>query len=422
MPEPLASDPLLLVLRFAAALGLGVLIGLERERTQPETRFAGVRTFGLISLAGAMAAHLDTALARPWLGLALFAAVAALVVVSAVTTARQGDIGITTEVSALLAFLLGFLCVAGDLTLAAGLAVASGGVLALKEWLHALARRIESEDVSATLKFAIVTVIILPLVPNQTYGPAPLDVINPYVIWWMVVLISGLNFASYILVKVVGAEHGIGLTGLLGGLVSSTAVSLGFAQRSRTHPAQAPALALGILLAWTVMFVRVVLLVAVIAPALARELALPLGALGALSFAIMLVLHRRRGAGERASVSAGSNPFELGAAIRFGLLFGVVTFAAKAAQLYLGDAGLYLAGALAGLTDVDAIVLSMAQLAQREPASAAVAARTVVIAVLANTLVKGGMAIVLGSAALRAAMLPITGVLLAAGAVAAALL
>jgi uncharacterized membrane protein (DUF4010 family) len=223
-------------------------------------------------------------------------------------------------------------------------------------------------------------------------------------------------------VKVVGAEHGIGLTGLLGGLVSSTAVSLGFAQRSRTHPAQAPALALGILLAWTVMFLRVVLLVAVIAPALARELALALGALGALSFAIMLVLHRRRGASERASVSAGSNPFELGAAIRFGLLFGVVTFAAKAAQVYLGDAGLYLAGALAGLTDVDAIVLSMAQLAQREPASAAVAARTVVIAVLANTLVKGGMAVVLGGAALRAVMLPITGVLLAVGAVAAALL
>ena len=242
-----------------------------------------MRTFGLIALAGAMAAYVDAALARPALALALFAAVAALVVVSAVVTARQGDIGITTEVSALLAFLLGFLCVSGDVTLAAGLAVASGGVLALKQWLHNLARHIQSEDVEATLKFAIVTVIILPLVPNETYGPAPLDVINPYKIWWMVVLISGLNFASYILVKIVGAEHGIGLTGLLGGLVSSTAVSLGFAQRSRTQPEQAPALALGILLAWTVMFFRVVLLVAVIAPALARGLALGVGALGALS-------------------------------------------------------------------------------------------------------------------------------------------
>jgi uncharacterized membrane protein (DUF4010 family) len=419
-----AADPLTLALRFAAALGLGVLIGLERERSQPDTRFAGVRTFGLISLAGAMAAYFDGFLDQRALAVALFAAVAALVVVSAVTTARQGDIGITTEVSALLAFLLGFLCVSGNVTLAAGLAVASGGVLSLKQWLHGLARRIETEDVEATLKFAIVTVIILPLVPNQTYGPPPLDVINPYQIWWMVVLISGLNFASYILVKVVGAEHGIGLTGLLGGLVSSTAVSLGFAQRSRTQPEQAPALALGVLLAWTVMFFRVVVLVAVLAPGLARRLALQMGALGLLSLAIVLVLRRRLRdvAGERASVSAGANPFELGEAIRFGLLFAVVTFAAKAAQLYLGDAGLYLAGALAGLTDVDAIALSMAQLAQRDPASLATAARTILIAVLANTLVKGGMTIFLGGPALRGVMLPITGVLLAAGAVVAWLL
>jgi uncharacterized membrane protein (DUF4010 family) len=409
---------LILSLRFAAALGLGVLIGLERERSQkPEGGFAGVRTFGLIALAGAMAAYVDGALARPALGLALFAAVAALVVMSAFTSARQGDIGITTEVSALLAFLLGFLCVYGNVTLAAGLAVASGGVLALKQWLHNLARHISSEDVEATLKFAIVTVIILPLVPNQTYGPPPLDVINPYQIWWMVVLISGLNFASYILVKVVGAEHGIGLTGLLGGLVSSTAVSLGFAQRSRSNPEQAPALALGILLAWTIMFFRVVLLVGVVAPALARHLALGLGALGALSLAIVFLLRRQRRPAQRASVSAGTNPFELGQAIRFGLLFGVVTFLAKAAQVALGDAGLYLAGAVAGLTDVDAIALSMAQYVQKDPSGVAVAARTVLIAVLANTFVKGGMATFMGSPALRAVMLPITGVLLAAGAV-----
>jgi len=418
----ISADPLVLALRFAAALGLGVLIGLERERTQPETRFAGVRTFGLISLAGAMGAYVDGALARPALALALFGAVAALVVVSAVVTARQGDIGITTEISALLAFLLGYLCVYGNVTLAAGLGVASGGVLALKEWLHGLARRIETADVSATLKFAIVTVIILPLVPNESFGPAPLDVINPYTIWWMVVLISGLNFASYLLVKVIGAEHGIGLTGLLGGLVSSTAVTLGFAQRSRTQPEQASALALGILLAWTVMFFRVVLLVLVIEPALAGRLALGLGALGTLSLAMVYWLHWQRGSAQRASVSAGGNPFELGAAIRFGLLFGVVTFAAKAAQIYLGDAGLYLAGALAGLTDVDAIALSMAQLAQNEPASQLAAARTILIAVLSNTIVKGGLASVMGGPTLRRAMLPITGALLAAGGVVAWLL
>ena len=410
------ADPLLLALRFAAALALGVLLGLERERTQrPEGGFAGVRTFGLISLAGGLAAYLDVELARPALAIALFAALAALVVVSAVVTARQGDVGITTEVSALVAFLLGFLCVYGNVTLAAALAVASAAVLALKEWLHGLARRIESADVEATLKFAIVTVIILPLVPDHSYGPAPLDVINPYQIWWMVVLISGLNFASYLLVKGVGAEHGIGLTGLLGGLVSSTAVSLGFAQRSRTRPEQGPALALGILVAWTVMFFRVVLLVALIAPALARDVALRVGTLGLLALAIVLVLFRRQRSAERANVAAGANPFELGQAIHFGLLFGVVTFAAKAAQVSFGDAGLYLAGALAGLTDVDAIALSMAQLARSEPTSAAAAGRTIALAVLSNTLVKGAIAVFMGAPALRKRLLPITGALLATG-------
>src|SRR4029453_84348 len=143
----------------------------------------------------------------PWLGLAVFGATAALVVVSYAITAQRGELGVTTEVSALLAFVLGFLCVSGRGTAAAGLAVASGAILALKEWLHRLAGRIESADVEATLKFAIVSVIILPLVPDQNYGPPPLDVINPYKIWLMVVLISGLNFASYLLVKGVGAEQ-----------------------------------------------------------------------------------------------------------------------------------------------------------------------------------------------------------------------
>lgn len=417
------ADPLEAALRFAAALGLGVLLGLERERRKTdEPSFAGVRTFGLLALTGALAAHLEQALGAPWLALVVFAGVAALVSVSYAVTAARGEIGITTEVSALLAFLLGYLCVRGQVPLAAGLAVASGGVLALKEWLHRLAGRIETADVEATLKFAIVSVIILPLVPNENYGPPPLDVVNPYKIWLMVVLISGLNFASYLLVKLLGAEHGIGVTGLLGGLVSSTAVSLGFAERSREQPRLAPHLALGILLAWMVMFVRVVVMVGLVAPALVARLSLAVATLALPCLAFVLVLRRRGQDAETASVAAGENPFELGQAIRFGLAFGVITFAAKAAQVYLGEAGLYLAGAVAGLTDVDAIALSMANLARSDPANASAAARTVVIAVLSNTLVKGGMAMFLGSAELRRAMAPAVAVILAAGAAGAFLL
>jgi uncharacterized membrane protein (DUF4010 family) len=416
------ADPLAIALRFGAALGLGVLLGLERERAKTEASFAGVRTFGLLSLAGGVAAYVGDPLGQAWLALAVFAAVAGLVTVAYAVTAQRGDLGVTTEVSALLAFLLGFLCVRGHVLTAAGLAVASGGVLALKEWLHRLAGRIEPADVEATLKFAIVSVIILPLVPNENFGPPPLDVINPYKIWVMVVLISGLNFASYLLVKVVGAEHGIGLTGLLGGLVSSTAVTLGFAQRSRQEPAQAASLALAILIAWTVMFVRVVLLVAAVSPGMAPRVGLLMAALAVPSLAICFLLWRRQRTADTATVSAGQNPFELGEAIRFGLLFGGITFAAKAAQVYLGEAGLYLAGAIAGLTDVDAIALSMAQLGALDPASVRPATAAIALAVASNTLAKTGMAAFLGAPALRRIILPAAAAILAAGLAAAWLL
>jgi uncharacterized membrane protein (DUF4010 family) len=400
-------DPLILTLRFAAALGLGVLLGLERERTKTQAGFAGVRTLGLLALAGGIAAFIDESLARPWLALGVFAAAAGLVLVSYRVSAERGELGITTEVSALLAFLLGFLCLRGYTMLAAGLAVASGGVLALKDWLHRLSSRIEAADVEATLKFAIVSIIILPLVPDRSFGPPPLDVINPFKIWLMVVLISGLNFSSYLLVKIVGAEHGIGLTGLLGGLVSSTAVTLGFSQRSRQQPQQASPLALGILIAWTVMFARVIVLVAAVDARLVPSLV------------ICWLLWRRQHSPDTALVSAGENPFELGQAIRFGVLFGLISFAAKAAQVYLGDTGLYLAGAIAGLTDVDAIALSMAQLALADPASQASASRTIVIAVASNTLFKAGMVAFLAAPGLRRAIVPATGVILLAAALAA---
>jgi len=409
---PVPVEPLVIALRFAAALGLGVLIGLERERAKAEASFAGVRTFGLIALAGGVAAFLDSVLGRPWIALAVFLAFAGLVIVSYAVTAQRGEIGMTTEISALLAFLLGFLCVGGYVLTAAGLAVASGAVLALKEWLHRLAARIATADIEATLKFAIVSVIILPLVPDKNFGPAPLDVINPYKIWLMVVLISGLNFASYLLVKGVGTEHGIGLTGLLGGLVSSTAVTLGFAQRSRQQPLQVSALALGILVAWTVMFARVVVLVAAVHAELAPRIGLAMAAFGVPSLLICGALWRRQRSADKAAASAGENPFELGEAIRFGLLFGAITFAAKAAQVYLGNAGLYLAGAIAGLTDVDAITLSMAQLARTEVANYGSASLTIVIAVASNTLFKAGMVTFLGGRGLRRIIIPAAGAII----------
>jgi len=338
-----------LALRFGVALGLGLVLGLERERRRDaELLFGGVRTFALIALLGAVGAFMERELNQGWLVLAAFIALSALVVVSYATTAARGELGITTEVTALLAFIAGVLCGWEKVGVASVVTVVCLLLLSLKDLLHGLARRVELADVEATLKFAVISVIILPLLPNETFGPPPLDVINPYKIWLMVVLIAGLNFLGYLLVKVLGNEHGLVLTGILGGLVSSTAVTLSFSQRSRREPAMSSAFVLAIVVAWTIMFLRVVVEVGVINRALAASLALALGCMAAAGLLVSLVLWRRSRARETGVVTAGANPFELSEAIKFGLLFGIVTVVAKAAEAYLGATGLYLAGAVAG--------------------------------------------------------------------------
>jgi uncharacterized membrane protein (DUF4010 family) len=406
--------------QFGAALGLGMLIGLERQRTQDQPgHFAGVRTFALVALLGALSVFVAGLSGLAWITGLVFVALAALVVVAYLVAARAGGTGATTEISLLITFLIGCLCTWGEVAVAGAVGVLTMLLLALKGWLHNLARRIEPSDVEATLKFAIITLIVLPLVPNASFGPAGLEVINPYKTWLMVVLIAGLNFVGYILVKVLGREHGLGITGLLGGLVSSTAVTLGFAQRSRVEPALAPLLVLSILLAWTVMFFRVVVEVAVVNFTLARSLVLGMVLMGAVSLVITLLLRRRNRSEARAEVESGNNPFELGDAIKFGALYAIVIFVASVAQRSFGDTGLYLTGALAGLTDVDAIALSMANLALQDPSSAAPAARTIVIAVISNTLLKCAMVLWLGAPAMRRTMIPITAALALSGIAAA---
>lgn len=423
--EPGELSAFAIAARVATATGLGLVIGLERERSQRDgASFAGARTFAFIALLGAIAAYVQVRHDVAWLVVAAFLGVTALVTVAYVMSSRAGDPGATTEISALFTFLVGALCGWGELGVAAAVGVTALLLLSLKAWSTRVQRGIGEEDVEAAVKFAVITAIILPLLPNQAYGPTDaLQVLNPYKIWLMVVLISGLNFASYILVKVVGQRHGLGLTGVLGGLVSSTAVTLGFAQRSRREPVLGAVLAFGILLAWTVMFVRVVVMVSVVSPALGMRIGAGIGLMAAASLILCAWLWwRHRGTQDTDEVKSGQNPFDLSEAMKFGALFGIVTFVAKAAQVFFGDTGLYIAGGLAGLTDVDAISLSMANLANTTPTDLGPAARTVLIAVMSNTLVKGGMAVFLGSAAMRRLMLPFTLFFLLVGAGAAVLI
>jgi uncharacterized membrane protein (DUF4010 family) len=406
-----------LALRFGAALGLGLLLGLERERKRDaELLFGGVRTFALIALLGALGAFLERRMDQSWLIITAFIAVGGLVIMSYATTAARGEVGITTEVTALLAFIVGALCGWEQVGVASVTTVVCLLLLTLKDYLHRLARRVEAADVEATLTFAVISVIVLPLLPNETFGPPPIDVINPYKIWLMVVLIAGLNFLGYVLVKVLGNEHGVVLTGVLGGLVSSTAVTLSFSERSRREPEMSRAFVLAIVVAWTIMFFRVVIIVGLINSGLASGLALALGGMAMVGLVICLILWRRTRSSETGIVRAGANPFELSEAIKFGLLFGLVTVLAKAAEFYFGTAGLYLAGTVAGLADVDAISLSMANLTMTSPDNLRIAAHTIVIAVISNTLVKSGIALFMGAPPLRKKMVWVTAVMFIAGA------
>jgi len=384
----MVSVPELTVLfqRFGIAIALGLIIGVEREKEKSEA-FAGIRTFPLICLMGCTAAMINQ-LYSPWAFSVSFLALAAIILTAHVfaTVTRSG---ITTEIAALLCFLFGGLVWWDMAILAAALAVMTVLLLATKKPLEGLSRKIAQQDIAAALQFGVITLIILPLLPDKTYGP--FDVINPHTIWLMVVLIAGINFIGYVLVKIVGAQQGIGLAGLLGGIASSTAVTISFTRRSQKEPDFAPELALGVVLASAVMFIRVLVEAFTVNPSVGKVLLIPIacsGTAGLLCCVGVWLFRHREGADmvKKESVKA-VNPFELWPAIFFGLFFGLILVVAKAAQVYLGTAGVYLSSVVTGLTDVDPIALSLSNLAG-ETISEATAARGITFAALANTAVK----------------------------------
>lgn len=394
--------------RFGVALAIGFLVGLQREYAHggPDREIvAGERTLALMGLLGCTAAMAADVLDSPWPFVVVFL-LGAWVAIAYFVSAWRGGVGLTTETGALVIVLAGALCYWGHLALAVALGVATVVLLSLKLEIDTFAQHITREDVVATLKFAVITAIILPVLPNRAFGPPPLDVLNPYKIWLMVVFISGISFLGYVLIKVVGARQGIGLTGLLGGLVSSTAVTASFAERSQKEPGLARPFALAITVAWTVMFARVIVEVAALNAALLRVLWLPMAAAALAGLAYCVFLYFSQRTDEEGGVVV-SNPFELGPTIKFGLLYAVILLVSRAAQMYLGNAGVYLSSVLAGLADVDAITLSMAELSRAAGSVSLVTAeRAIVLAAMSNTVVKGGLVLTDGSRTLRRAMVP----------------
>jgi uncharacterized membrane protein (DUF4010 family) len=415
---------------ISAGIGLaaGLLIGLEREQTHapgkgPGPFIGGLRTYPLFALLGVLSVLLTPALTLA-LPLAAFLGLLILVAISyADDVKRERDRGLTTEASILLTFLLGALAASRGIVepwsrrvvVVAALAVVITFLLSSKPRLSALVNRVSKDDFHATVKFLIVAVLVLPLLPDEPMGP--LEVINPFNVGLMVVLIAGLSFLGYVASRLLGAGRGLTVTALLGGLVSSTAVTLSFAARARKDRAVVPMAALAIVLASTIMFGRILVEVAVVYRPLLRVLAVPVVGMAAAGVLAAAVLYRRERPDLRADSAVPlSNPFELASAIRFGLLFAGVTLVSKAAQLYAGSFGMYAAAALAGATDVDAITLSSAGFA-RDGLDARVAATTILIGAVSNTIVKAVLATVLGGWLLGRTVLVAYGAMLSAAVV-----
>ena len=423
---------------------------------------AGLRTFSLIGLSGAIAGSFSS----PLVFVAAFAVLGGLILASYLASQRrQGDLGLTSEIAGLAVFLLGGMCADGQIVLASTIGVGIAFLLSIKRRLHGFARRLRQEDLHAVIKFAALTIVIMPLLPEEPVvvgrwlpgraavatadapaaaappgdapasggvaavtspGPVVGEVaavtsltaasaappvgeepwwrelsVNLRKIWLMVILISGISFAGYVLGQTLGTGRGLIVTGVVGGLVSSTAVSLTYSQRSQQSPELSPQLAIGILLANAIMPVRLLVVVGVISTSLVVPLAAPLLLTAAVGGLASLVIYlRQRGESGEHDVQL-KNPFEVGPALQFGLLFGVVLFLAQVVQRLFGEAGLYGLAVLTGLTDVDAIGLAMADVVRAGEQTAAIGAITITLAVISNTLVKGGFVVGAGAPQLR---------------------
>jgi uncharacterized membrane protein (DUF4010 family) len=400
--------------KIAYALGIGILIGLERSLKHAPTlspeqeddaladtpehtreQFLGIRTYSVLSLSGFAAAMVGAS--NPLAAAIVLAGLMGLIVVLYIRT-PEWDPGITTEAAAVCCCCLGMLCYHHPH--AAGvLGVLITIVLALKGYTVTALARLRRVELTDTLKFLVIIFILLPLLPNRPLDPW--SVFNPYKVVLLVVLISGISFVGYFLTKFLGAQRGLGLTGLLGGLTSSTAVTAAMATQAKAEPQIQGPCTFATIIANATMFARVLVVVGLLDRALLRSLAPSIGAMllmAAAATVVLWIITRRRATGkeEQSGELELSNPFSLGPALKFAAFFVVILLVAKVAKDQLGNQGLYLASLASGLADVDAITLSVTEQAKSGDLLRSVAAMAITIAVVSNSVVKSGIAIYSG--------------------------
>ncbi len=407
---------------LVVSASLGALIGLirqwgeQREADQQEDHFAGLRTFMLWALIGYSAAFVNDQ-HSPFAFVAAIGLVALHLIAHGLLTKTHQTVGLTSAAAAIITMFLGGLVYWGHLLFAVMLAALTMIVLGIKQMSHAWTRRFTEEDIRSTLQFVAVTGVVLPLVPNQGYGPY--DAINPYSIWFMVVLISGLGFVGYLLIRMLGARAGVALAGVVGGLASSTATTLAFSRESREYPELSKGFALAIVMASTIMLGRVIVILGLIHPQFLQALWLPftIMALPGLAYALAIGLFRKQGK-EATDIPDLKNPLGLSIAVKFALLYGVITFLVEMLSQSDLTEGLLLLSFVSGLTDMDAIALSVANNLKDGGLALDLATRAVVIAAIANTVLKAGLVFAIGSPTLRKHIAVALGATVATGAAA----
>lgn len=384
--------------RLAVALAIGLLIGLERGwQTREESdhqRTAGLRTFALSGLLGGICALLGAASSPLVLAAGLLAFTIALVTFSYLEASVEKNVSVTGVVAGILTFALGAYAMLGNETVAVGAAVAMAILLALRDPLHSWVRTVTWPEIRSVLVLLAMSFLLLPILPNRPVDPW--QVLNPSEIWLLAILIATVSFAGYIAVRVLGARKGVAVAAIAGGLASSTATTLSFARLAREHPQSSRLLAGGIMLAGLTMLARIVVLAGLLQPALLATLLWPIAAAGAVTLlsAALMLRGRGRTSDEQPQLQI-RNPFDLSTVLWLAALIAIILLAAKGLAGQVGNAGLFLLGAVSGIADVDALTLSMTRLSGHQVA-ARDAASAILIAASVNTASKAVMAAVVG--------------------------
>ena len=385
------------IVTLTIAFGLGMLVGVQREKSDHE--IAGVRTFTLIAIMGVISAFLardsDNPFILPVLGICLTALLVTANVLK-LKKLNKADVGQTTEVAAILMFAVGAYLVMGDRVIAVIVGVTMAILLYLKENLHNFIEKLEQKDFTAIMTFAGISLVILPILPDKTYGP--LEVFNPRNIWLMVTLIVGISVVGYFIYKFVGKKVGVISNGILGGLISSTATAVSYAQKTKDAGSIHRMAAFVITLASAIALVRVMVELGVVIPEKLRELVLPLIAVFVLMIFLCVWMFYIISKNSRyEEMPEPKNPAQFKSALIFGLLYAVILFAVAFTNQKFGDNALYVVAIISGLTDVDAITLSLAQLIKGGELNTSTGWRLILLASLSNLFFKGIMVAILGT-------------------------